>query len=37
MDAVSEAIPGVGSPIPSEAEIEAFEQAGEPEDLGPAD
>jgi zinc D-Ala-D-Ala carboxypeptidase len=37
LDSVAEAIPGVGSIVPSVAEVEAFEEAGEPEDLGIAD
>ncbi len=37
IDSVAEAIPGIGSLVPSAAEIEAFEAAGEPEDLGTAD
>jgi zinc D-Ala-D-Ala carboxypeptidase len=35
--AVAAAVPGAGSLIPSAAEIEAFESAGEPADLGGAD
>jgi zinc D-Ala-D-Ala carboxypeptidase len=35
--AVAAAVPGAGSIIPSAAEIEAFESAGEPGDLGEAD
>ena len=35
--AVAAAVPGAGSVLPSAAEIEAFESAGEPSDLGGAD
>jgi hypothetical protein len=35
--AVAAALPGAGSVVPSAAEIEAFESAGEPSDLGGAD
>ena len=34
---VSRAVPGVGSLVPSTAEVRAFEEAGEPIDLGGAD
>jgi hypothetical protein len=37
LDAVAEAIPGMGSLVPTAAEVEAFEAAGEPDDLGIAD
>jgi zinc D-Ala-D-Ala carboxypeptidase len=37
MEAVRTATPGAGSLIPSVAEVQAFEEAGEPSDLGGAD
>jgi zinc D-Ala-D-Ala carboxypeptidase len=37
LESVTSAVPGIGSVVPSLAEVEAFEDAGEPEDLGPAD
>ncbi len=37
LQAVARAVPGAGSMVPSVAEIEAFQEAGEPEDLGFAD
>jgi zinc D-Ala-D-Ala carboxypeptidase len=37
VDSVAEATPGIGSLVPSEAEVDAFEAAGEPDDLGTAD
>jgi zinc D-Ala-D-Ala carboxypeptidase len=37
LESVAAAIPGIGSRVPTVAEIEAFEAAGEPADLGPAD
>jgi len=37
LESVLEGVPGIGSIIPTVAEIEAFEKAGEPADLGPAD
>jgi hypothetical protein len=37
IQAVAAALPGAGSLIPSTAEIDAFESAGEPADLGEAD
>jgi zinc D-Ala-D-Ala carboxypeptidase len=37
LESVAKGIPGIGSVIPTVAEVEAFEEAGEPADLGSAD